>query len=126
MQRGEGSRTLLIIIAIFCAVSIVQGLADNVYVRLSGRIGQDVLLDLRVRLFDHFQRLSLGFHERYTSGRVISRLTSDVDALEELLMYGLQTLVSELAHHRQHHRPDADRSTGTWRWSRCRRSRSCW
>ena len=62
----------------------------------TGRIGQAVLLDLRRRVFDHAQRLSLSFHERYTSGRVISRLTSDVDALNELLDEGLDGLITAL------------------------------
>ena len=59
------------------------------FLLLTGRIGQDVLLDLRRRVFAHGQRLSLDFHERYTSGRFISRLTSDVDALNDLLEKGL-------------------------------------
>ncbi|XVV04384.1 ABC transporter ATP-binding protein [Actinosynnema sp. CA-248983] len=59
------------------------------FVRLSGRIGQDLLLDLRERIFRHAQRLSVSFHERYTSGKVISRLTSDVDSLQDLLEQGL-------------------------------------
>jgi ATP-binding cassette subfamily B protein len=71
----------------------VTGLADaltvSAFLRLSGRIGQDVLLDLRERVFAHVQRLSLAFHERYTSGRVISRLTSDLDSLQEMLDKGL-------------------------------------
>ncbi|HST64097.1 MAG TPA: ABC transporter transmembrane domain-containing protein, partial [Mycobacteriales bacterium] len=62
----------------------------------AGRIGQAVLLDLRRRLFEHVQRLSPAFHERYTSGRVIARLTSDVDALNELLDEGLDGLVTAL------------------------------
>jgi ATP-binding cassette, subfamily B, bacterial len=61
-----------------------------------GRIGQEILFTLRRRVFDHFQRLSLAFHERYTSGRVISRLTSDIDALSELLDEGLDGLISAL------------------------------
>ena len=47
------------------------------FLRVSGRIGQDVLLDLRERVFAKSQRLSVGFHEQYTSGRMISRLTSE-------------------------------------------------
>lgn len=50
------------------------------FLRVSGRVGQDLLLDLRGRIFRHSQGLSVGFHESYTSGKVISRLTSDVDA----------------------------------------------
>ena len=60
---------------------------------VSGRVGQAVLLDLRTRVYDQFQRLSPAFHERYTSGRVISRLTSDVDAIGELLDGGIDDLV---------------------------------
>ncbi|HWR48636.1 MAG TPA: ABC transporter ATP-binding protein [Pseudonocardiaceae bacterium] len=48
-----------------------------------------MLLDLRERVFGQIQRLSLAFHERYTSGRVISRLTSDLDSLQEMLDEGL-------------------------------------
>ena len=55
-----------------------------------------MLLDLRRRVFTHVQRLPLSFHERYTSGRTICRLTSDVDALAELLDEGLDDLVTAL------------------------------
>lgn len=93
LERGDGSGRLLAIVAVFLAVSVVGAAADYLYTRMTGRIGQDILFDLRTRLFDHFQRLSLGFHEKYTSGRVISRLTSDVDAIAEFLSFGLQSLV---------------------------------
>jgi ATP-binding cassette subfamily B protein len=63
---------------------------------LAGRVGQDLLLDLRGRVFRHGQRLSLDFHESYTSGRFISRLTSDVDALNDLLEKGLDGLLGAL------------------------------
>ncbi|WP_447005439.1 ABC transporter ATP-binding protein [Saccharothrix isguenensis] len=59
------------------------------FVRLTGRIGQDMLLVLRERVFRHVQRLSVSFHEKYTSGKVISRLTSDVDSLQDLVEEGL-------------------------------------
>ncbi len=59
------------------------------FLLLTGRVGQDVLLDVRHRVFAHGQRLSLDFHESFTSGRFISRLTSDVDALNDLLEKGL-------------------------------------
>jgi ATP-binding cassette subfamily B protein len=63
---------------------------------LSGRIGQDLLLELRRRVFGHGQRLSLDFHESYTSGRLISRLTSDLDSLGDLLERGLDGLLGAL------------------------------
>ena len=80
-------------LAWYVAGYAAAGLADagilTLFVRHSGRIGQDVLLDLRHRVFAHVQRLSLSFHERYTSGRVISRLTSDIDSLQDMLESGL-------------------------------------
>lgn len=53
-----------------------------------------MLLDLRGRIFRHAQALSIDFHERYTSGRLISRSTTDVESLRELLNEGLQELVT--------------------------------
>jgi ATP-binding cassette subfamily B protein len=63
------------------------------YIRLAARISQSVLIDLRTRVFLHTQKLSLEFHESYTSGRIISRQTSDLDAIRELLDEGINALV---------------------------------
>ncbi len=67
-----------------------------VFVRLAAKVSQAVLLDLRGRVFDHSQALSISFHERYTSGRVISRMTSDLDTLGDLAQEGLEGLISGL------------------------------
>ncbi|MFD6280311.1 ABC transporter ATP-binding protein [Streptomyces sp. NPDC060209] len=74
-----------------CAVG--AGLLQYAFIRAAARINQDVLLDLRGRIFRHAQALSVDFHERYTSGRLISRSTTDVESLRELLSEGLQELV---------------------------------
>jgi ABC-type multidrug transport system fused ATPase/permease subunit len=66
------------------------------FLTLAGRIGQDILLELRRRVFTQFQRLPIAFHEKYTSGRVISRLTNDLDALNDLINSSLDGLVSAL------------------------------
>ena len=63
------------------------------YTILSARISQAILLDLRKRVFLHTQKLSLEFHESYTSGRIISRQTSDLDSIRELLDSGINQLV---------------------------------
>ena len=76
--------------------ALLQALLYRTFVLGTGRIGQDILLELRQRVFAHFQRLSLAFHERYTSGRMISRLTSDMDAISAMLDAGLDTLVTAL------------------------------
>jgi ABC-type multidrug transport system fused ATPase/permease subunit len=77
---------------VLCA--LLQALLYRSFVLGTGRIGQDILLELRQRVFAHFQRLSLAFHERYTSGRMISRLTSDMDSISSMLDAGLDTLVT--------------------------------
>lgn len=66
------------------------------YVVVAARLTQAIMLDLRKRIFLHTQRLSLEFHESYTSGRIISRQTSDLDSIRELLDGGLNELVSGL------------------------------
>jgi ATP-binding cassette subfamily B protein len=55
---------------------------------------QNVLLDIRERLFIHTQKLSLEFHEKYTSGRVIARQTSDLDSIKELLDSGGNEMIT--------------------------------
>ena len=93
-QVAEGdSGPLLLAVAAFAAAAVLNGAMGMVRLRGMGRVGQSVLLDLRTRLFDHFQDLDVSFHERYTSGRVVARLTSDVDAIAELLDEGLGQLV---------------------------------
>jgi ATP-binding cassette subfamily B protein len=77
---------------LLCALS--SGGLQYAFIGASARVNQDVLLDLRGRIFRHAQALSIDFHERYTSGRLISRSTADVEALRELLSEGLQELVT--------------------------------
>ena len=59
-----------------------------------GSLGEGFLRDLRIRLFAHLQRLGLSFHDRHPSGVVVSRLTSDVDSMQELVQQGLLMLNS--------------------------------
>ncbi|WP_314218939.1 ABC transporter ATP-binding protein [Streptomyces zaehneri] len=77
---------------LLCA--LVSGGLQYAFLIASARVSQDALLDLRGRIFRHAQALSLDFHERYTSGRLISRSTTDVESLRELLSEGLQELVT--------------------------------
>ncbi|REF36599.1 ABC transporter ATP-binding protein [Thermasporomyces composti] len=91
---NEGATTLFTVVAAIVVAAVGQAATRQAFLQLSGRIGQDILLELRRRVFNHFQKLSLGFHEKYTSGRVVSRLTSDIDAIYELLQSGFDGLVS--------------------------------
>ncbi|MFC0438558.1 ABC transporter ATP-binding protein [Kutzneria buriramensis] len=80
----------------YAVCGLASAAAKCGFVRLSGRIGQDLLLDLRHRVFRHVQRLSISFHETYTSGKIISRLSSDVESIDDLLDMGLDGLLSSL------------------------------
>ncbi|MFD0570183.1 ABC transporter ATP-binding protein [Kitasatospora gansuensis] len=92
--REHDAGPLVAVVAAYLGFAALSTVLQRAFIRLSGRINQDILLTLRGRIFRHAQRLSLDFHERYTSGRIISRATSDVDALRELLAEGLQELLT--------------------------------
>jgi ABC-type multidrug transport system fused ATPase/permease subunit len=76
---------------------LLAGLANwgmsYVQTYLTGWVGERILADLRNKLFGHLQRLSLGYFERNRAGVIISRLTNDVEALDQLVTDGVTTLV---------------------------------
>lgn len=92
--RGGDARPLLLVAGGYAATALTAAALTAATVRLAAAVSQAVLLDLRGRVFRHTQRLSLEFHERYTSGRIISRQTSDLEALRELLDGGVTTLAA--------------------------------
>jgi ATP-binding cassette subfamily B protein len=81
-------------VALYLAVAVLAFLVNRLQVVLVGRIGEGFLRDLRVRVFDHLQRLSMPFYDREKAGVIISRMTSDVDSLQELVQLGLLQFVS--------------------------------
>ncbi|MEU0873173.1 ABC transporter ATP-binding protein [Nocardia brasiliensis] len=77
--------------------AVLLGVATTfLFLRVSGRLSQSVLFDLRVRSFTHMQRLSVAFHEKYTSGKVVARLTGDIETLQELLESALNQALSAI------------------------------
>ncbi|MEU1272130.1 ABC transporter ATP-binding protein [Streptomyces sp. NPDC005799] len=92
--RRDDHGPLIAVGAGYLLCALVSGGLQYAFVIASTRVSQDVLLDLRGRIFRHAQALSIDFHERYTSGRLISRSTTDVESLRELLNEGLQELVT--------------------------------
>jgi ATP-binding cassette, subfamily B, bacterial len=94
IQDDNDLRPLIEIVAFVLAATLVQAVARNIFLLRSGQIGQDILFEIRQRIFRQFQRLSPAFHDSYTSGRVISRQTSDVDAIYEMLENGFDGLIT--------------------------------
>ncbi|MGO2660036.1 ABC transporter ATP-binding protein [Mycetocola reblochoni] len=82
-----------VIVAVYAVAAIVGAVLLSWFTVLMATLSQAVMLDLRLRVFAQTQRLSLDFHESYTSGRIISRQTSDLDSITELLDSGLNQLV---------------------------------
>ena len=80
------------IVAGFVASALVYWGATYAQTYLVGWVGQRVLQDLRVRIFEHLQTLSIGFYSRRQAGVIISRLTNDVQALDQLVTDGVVTL----------------------------------
>jgi ATP-binding cassette, subfamily B, bacterial len=85
---------MALVIVTFIASVLVQAAATRAYISGIGRLGGRVVLELRRRLFGHFQALPVAFHEHYTSGRVISRQVSDIDSIVDMFDEGLASLVS--------------------------------
>ncbi|WP_111511590.1 ABC transporter ATP-binding protein [Mycobacterium kyogaense] len=94
LLAGGSAATLMTIVGILCAVVVVQASARMFFLRRSGRVGQRVLRELRRRVFRHFGRLDIAFHDRYTSGRVVSRSTNDVEAIQDMLETGFDSLIT--------------------------------
>jgi ATP-binding cassette subfamily B protein len=91
-SRDEGALNLAA--ALFVGVALAAVALGRLQVWLVARIGESFLRDLRVRVFDHLQSLSLDFFGGEQTGRLVSRMTSDIDALTELVQFGLVLFVT--------------------------------
>jgi ABC-type multidrug transport system fused ATPase/permease subunit len=94
MARSGNAGPLAWVAVAFAVTVVVQAVATRTFVTMTGRVGQSVVLELRRRVFRHMLRLPVAFHESYTSGRVISRQTSDIEAISALFEEGLDSLIS--------------------------------
>jgi ATP-binding cassette, subfamily B, bacterial len=94
LLRTRNAVPIIIVVAEFGVAVLIQATASAGFIAAIGRMGGQVLLELRSRMFAHFQALPVSFHEHYTSGRVISRQVSDMDSLSELFDEGLDSLIS--------------------------------
>ncbi|RIX30403.1 ABC transporter ATP-binding protein [Amnibacterium setariae] len=83
-------------VVVYLVAGVLSGVLIAAYTVQTARISQAMLIDLRERVFVQTQRLSLEFHEQYTSGRIISRQTSDLDSIRELLDGGINELVQSV------------------------------
>ena len=95
LRQGDVS-PLLTLLAFFVAATAVTAIFSWANVAYTVRVSLGVVVYLRKRVFRHAQSLSVSFHERYTSGKVISRLTSDIDTVRSFLDSGISQLAITL------------------------------
>jgi len=84
---------LTVIVVAFVAAGIAAFVLSGAQTYFTGWVGERALADLRIQLFRHLQRLSLGFYERNRTGAIVSRITNDVEALDQLVTDGISSLV---------------------------------
>lgn len=92
IDRGiiDGSRAALLAAGLGAiAAVLVTGVATAARVAVAGRMAAGVMCDLRIRVFDHLQRLSLGYYVTEKAGVIMSRMTSDIEQLQQLLQESL-------------------------------------
>jgi ATP-binding cassette, subfamily B, bacterial len=82
---------------VFLVAAVLDWAVTRVYTLVTGRTAERLLYALRVRVFAHLQRLSLDYYDRELGGRVMTRMTTDVEALQQLLQTGLVTAIVSLA-----------------------------
>jgi ABC-type multidrug transport system fused ATPase/permease subunit len=85
--------TLTLVVVAFLVTGVAAFVLSGAQTYFTGWVGERGLADLRIRLFDHLQRLSLGYYERNRTGATVSRITNDVEALDQLVTDGLSSLV---------------------------------
>jgi len=94
--NGHGGTRLFVVVAIFVAAGLANWGTFYIETYMTGWVGERILADLRVHLFSHLQKLSLGFFERNRAGVIISRLTNDVEAIDQLVTDGVTSLVQNV------------------------------
>jgi ABC-type multidrug transport system fused ATPase/permease subunit len=92
IRPGDLGR-LTVVIVLFLAAALAALALSSANTYLTGWVGERVLADLRNKLFAHLERLSLGFYERNRAGVIISRITNDVEALDQLVTDGVTSLI---------------------------------
>ncbi len=96
VQAGDSTVLLLAVVA-YAAVTLGHGVALGVQRQLTARLGNQLLHRLRTGVFRHYQRLSLGFFDRQITGRLISRVVSDIEAIGEVLTEGVLGAAADVA-----------------------------
>ena len=86
--------TLNLVVAAFVAVALLAWVVERAQILVISKVGEAFLRDLRTQVFDHLQRLSMPFYDREKAGVIVSRMTADIDSMEDLVQQGLLLMLS--------------------------------
>jgi ATP-binding cassette, subfamily B, multidrug efflux pump len=86
---------VILISVVYLAVLIFDFLAQYTQIRIMQRVGQQTMYDMRTQIFGHLQRLPMGYFDRNPVGRLMTRVTTDVDALNDLFAAGVVTMIND-------------------------------
>ncbi len=99
IDEGIGNNDLVAlrnIVIAYLVVSVIQLATNIARVRIMSRVGQHILYDVRTAMFQHLQKLSLSFYNRYSVGRVITRVINDVGTLREFVTWAVLAIVRNI------------------------------
>ncbi|MGB8982715.1 MAG: ABC transporter ATP-binding protein [Anaerolineales bacterium] len=99
IDEGIGKQDIIAlrnIVLVYFGISVIQVTTNIFRVRMMSRVGQHVLYDVRTAMFNHLQRLSLSFYNRYSVGRVITRVINDVGTLREFVTWATLAIVRDI------------------------------
>ena len=83
-------------VLLYLLLAAIQWVVTYLRINIMVRVGQSIIYDMRARLFEHLQQLSLGFYSRYSVGRVITRVINDVEVLRDFLTWAMLAIARDL------------------------------
>jgi ATP-binding cassette, subfamily B, multidrug efflux pump len=95
IAEAQAWRGILLISIVFLGVLIFDFLAQYIQIRIMQRVGQQTMYDMRREIFAHLQRLPMSYYDRNPVGRLVTRVTTDVDALNDLFAAGVVTMIND-------------------------------
>jgi ATP-binding cassette subfamily B protein len=95
LAEGFAWRGILVISAVYFFILLFDFLAQYAQIRIMQRVGQQTMYDMRNGIFAHLQRLPMAYFDRNPVGRLVTRVTTDVDALNDLFAAGVVTMIND-------------------------------
>src|SRR6202035_822303 len=95
LSESSAWRGIEIVSIGYLLVLIFDFLAQYIQIRIMQRVGQQTMYDMRAGIFAHLQRLPMGYYDRNPVGRLLTRVTTDVDALNDLFAAGVVTMIND-------------------------------